>query len=173
MITVLEKAAKIKLIIFDVDGVLTDGKLYYSGASEAYKAFNVKDGLGIKLLQKINIHLAVITGRYSEALNSRMKELGVDFIFQNQSNKSIAFNELLNKLNLKADEVAYIGDDLPDLSLIIKAGLGVAVADAHAAVIEYADWITTKSGGNGAFRELADLIIHAQNKAEDIMELYQ
>lgn len=170
--TVIEKAQKIKLLICDVDGVLTDGRLFYSGRGEAHKAFNVKDGLGIKLLQSIAVPVAIITARSSSIVTKRMTELGVEHVYQNQKDKTKGYLELLETLNLEESEVAYIGDDLPDLPLIERVGLGVAVADAHAAVLEHADWVTTRKGGKGAVRELSDLIIHAQGKAEEIMGRY-
>jgi 3-deoxy-D-manno-octulosonate 8-phosphate phosphatase (KDO 8-P phosphatase) len=170
---ILEKAKKIKLLICDVDGVLTDGRLFYSGRGEAYKAFNVKDGLGIKLLQSIEVSIAIITSRNSSIVKNRMTELGIEYIYQNQKNKTLAYTELLETLNLEESEVAYIGDDLPDLPLIERVGLGVAVADAHAVILERADWITTRKAGKGAVRELADLIIHAKGKAEEVVERYR
>ncbi len=169
---ILKKAAGVKLLICDVDGVLTDGKLHYNSRGEAQKIFNVKDGLGIKLLQKIGVSIAIITGRSSKILTNRMQELGVELVFQKQQNKNEAFEKILADLSLKTNEVAYIGDDLPDLPLIRKVGLGVAVADAHAAVIENAHWVTSKKGGEGAVRELSDLIIHAKNQAKTVMELF-
>lgn len=169
---IIAKAKRIKLVIFDVDGVLTNGQLIYSDNGESLKAFNVKDGLGIKLLQKIQIKTAVITSRNSAIVTYRMQELGVEFLFQGHANKTEAYEDLIQQLGLNDENVAYIGDDLPDLPLIKKSGLGVAVADAHEMVIEAADWVTQKNGGMGAVRELADLIIASQQRTQEIMELF-
>lgn len=169
MSNVVDKAKRIKLVIMDVDGVLTNGQLTYSSTGEAHKAFNVKDGLGIKLLQKINIKTAVITSRTSIIVTNRMHELAVDFIFQGQNDKSKTYNDLLQQLQLTPEHVAYIGDDLPDLALIKQSGLGVSVADGHEAVKRAADWVTFNNGGMGAVRELADLIIAAQDRTAEVM----
>lgn len=169
---IIAKAKRIKLVIFDVDGVLTTGQLFYSETGESLKVFNVKDGLGIKLLQKIQIKTAVITSRHSEMLTNRMSELGVDFVFQGQADKKAAYVELLQELQLEDESVAYIGDDLPDLPLIKKSGLGVAVADADESVKLAADWLTSKNGGMGAVRELADFIIESQQRKQEILELF-
>lgn len=170
---IIAKAKRIKLVIFDVDGVLTTGQLFYSENGESLKVFNVRDGLGIKLLQKIQIKTAVISSRHSEMLTNRMNELGVDFIFQGQADKKIAYAELIQKLQLENENVAYIGDDLPDLPLIKQSGLGVAVADAHESVKEAANWLTSKNGGMGAVRELADFIIESQQRSQEIKELFE
>lgn len=169
---VIAKAKRIKLVIFDVDGVLTNGQLIYSDQGETLKVFNVKDGLGIKLLQKIQIKTAVITSRESAIVTKRMKELGVAWVFQGHADKKAAYAQLVQELSLLDEDVAYIGDDMPDLPLIKKAGLGVAVADAHDSVKQAADWVTQKNGGMGAVRELADLIIAAQERSKEILELF-
>lgn len=168
-----EKAAKIKLVITDVDGVLTDGKVFLDQTDNELKSFNIKDGLGIKLLMQQNIAVAVITGRQSQIVARRMAELKVTEVHQNQPDKRQCFTSLLEKFAVNAEEVAYLGDDLPDLPLIKQSGLGVTVADGHWFVQQQADWVTSSRGGEGAFRELAELILGSQNLLPDLLEGYQ
>ncbi len=167
------KAAKIKLVVTDVDGVLTDGKVLLDQTDNELKAFNIKDGLGIKLLMQQNILVAVITGRQSQIVARRMAELKVSEVHQGQPDKRACFASLLEKLALDAEAVAYLGDDLPDLPLIKTCGLGVTVADGHWFVQQQADWVTSSRGGDGAFRELAELILGSQNLLPAILEEYQ
>jgi 3-deoxy-D-manno-octulosonate 8-phosphate phosphatase (KDO 8-P phosphatase) len=163
---ILEKAKKIKLAVFDVDGVLTDGHLYFDAQNNELKVFHVQDGLGIKLLQLSGVNTAIITSRQSSITQQRMQSLGVLYIYQGQHNKQLAFNELLIQLELKEEQVAYVGDDLPDLPLIQRAGLGIAVANAHAVIKQHAVWQTTLRGGEGAAREVCELIMQAQGTLE-------
>lgn len=158
----LKKATGIKLVIFDVDGVMTDGKLYFDAKGDEQKVFYVQDGLGIKLLQQSGVKTAVISSRTSLAVKIRLENLGIAHIYQGQENKIIAFNELLKNLRLTPDQVAYVGDDLPDLPLICKAGLGIAVANAVPLVKQYAFWHTQAKGGEGAVREICEIILQAQ-----------
>ncbi len=166
------KAKPIKMVITDVDGVLSDGKVYLDQTDNELKSFNIKDGLGIKMLLKNDITVAVITGRESNIVSRRMHELGVKEVHQNQPDKRACYQSLLDKYQLKASEVAYLGDDLPDLVLIKRSGLGVAVADCHWFMLQHSDWITSSAGGQGAFRELAELILSSQNKLPDMLEGY-
>jgi 3-deoxy-D-manno-octulosonate 8-phosphate phosphatase (KDO 8-P phosphatase) len=159
---VLARAAKVRLVIFDVDGVLTDGRLYFTPDGQEFKSFHVRDGLGLKQLRRTGVETAVISGRYSPAVNLRMEGLGITHVYQGQENKLEAFEALLRLLQLSPHETAYVGDDLPDLPVFRQVGLAVAVADAHAAVREQAHWITTQPGGAGAAREVCDLIMAAQ-----------
>jgi len=165
-------AKNIKLLICDVDGVLTKGELYLDNSSQELKAFNVKDGLGLKLLQKAGVEIAIITGRNSPIVERRMAELGIEHVYQGQRDKIAAYNELLGKLGLNADEVAYIGDDLPDLPLIKRSALGIAVADAHFSTREKANWITFNDGGCGAIRDVTDMILDAKGLLDDIHRGY-
>jgi 3-deoxy-D-manno-octulosonate 8-phosphate phosphatase (KDO 8-P phosphatase) len=169
---VLEKAAKIKLLICDVDGVLSDGKVYYSNNGDEIKSFNIKDGLGIKQLINQNIQVAIITGRQSNLVERRAKELGIQFVFQGRSNKQAAYDEILGKLNIEKSQVAHIGDDLPDLPLMQQSGLGISVSDGHFFVQKNADWVTSKAGGQGAVRELADMLLFSQNKLQPSLNKY-
>lgn len=160
-----QKAAVIKLAIFDVDGVLTDGKLYFNETKEFIKVFHVHDGLGFKLLQENGVAVAVISSRESDIVKQRLEALGVRHIYQGQTEKLPAFEKLLAELNVTPNEVAYVGDDLPDIPLISRAGLGIAVANATAYVKQHADWQTKVSGGQGAAREVCEFILQAQGKA--------
>ena len=154
-----QRTQKIKLVIFDVDGVFTDGKLYYTASGETMKVFHVQDGAGIKRLLKHNIHVAIISGRQSEMVSTRMAELGIKDIYQGNEHKITHYNELKNKYDLTDADIAYVGDDLPDIPLIQQAGLGIAVANAVPKVLQQANWHTTQTGGNGAVREVCELII--------------
>ena len=166
------RAKQIQLIIFDVDGVLTDGGLYFSDDGQEFKRFNSLDGLGIKILKDNGVEPAVITARTSTTVEHRMKNLGITHFYQGQEDKVIAFNDLLDKLNLKADQVAYVGDDVIDLPVMTKVGLPIAVANAHELVKEKSCIVTEKSGGHGAVREVCDFILKAQDKFDKAMRPY-
>lgn len=165
-------AKNISLLICDVDGVLTKGEVYLDNSTLELKAFNIKDGLGFKLLQQSNIEIAIITGRNSTIVDRRMTELGITHVYQGKKNKIAAYEELLNELELQPNQVAYMGDDLPDLPLMKRSGLGIAVADAHFFVREKADWITFNDGGYGAARDVADLILDAKGLLDNIHDGY-
>jgi 3-deoxy-D-manno-octulosonate 8-phosphate phosphatase (KDO 8-P phosphatase) len=163
---VLNRAKKIKLVVFDVDGVMTDGGITIGDDGQEYKTFNVQDGLGMKLLKNSGVEMAIITGRTSNVVALRAKNLGVTHLYQGVENKLIAFNDLIKKLNLAADEVAFMGDDIVDASPMKRSGLGVTVPAAPESVKQIAQYITTKQGGKGAVRELCELIMKAQNNLE-------
>lgn len=156
------RAAKIRLVIFDVDGVLTDGKLFFDEQGREYKSFHSRDGLGINLLRKTGVEVAVISGRESRSVAQRMKNLGIERVFQGQQNKLAAFESLCRELNLSPEEIAHVGDDLLDLPIMSRVGLSIAVADAHSSILRYAHWRTLNPGGAGAAREVCDLIMEAQ-----------
>lgn len=160
----LEKAKLIRCLISDVDGVLTDGRIYVDSNNNDTKAFHVHDGMGIKLLMAAGIEIGVITTSQTLNIDLRMKQLGIQHYFKGQVNKLKAFEEIKNCLGFEDHEIAYIGDDLPDLPLIQRAGFGVAVANALPQVKEFATFVTEKKGGKGAVREVCDLILTAQNK---------
>lgn len=168
----VQKASCVKLAIFDVDGVMTDGKIYFTDQGDEYKGFHSQDGLGIKLLLKSGIEVAIITGRESKIVQRRMQELGITHIYQAQENKLIAYEHLKTALQIKDHEIAYTGDDLNDLPIIKHCGLGIAVANATPFVLRHAHWITKCSGGDGAVREVAEFILTAQNTFERVCELY-
>ena len=165
-----EKAQQVKIAVFDVDGVMTDGRLYYSSKGDELKAFNVKDGLGVKLLQRHGIKTAIITGRNSELVNRRANELGFDYLYQGREDKLTALNELLNDIDLSLKETAYMGDDLPDLPAIRHSRFGATVKDANALVLEHADWVSNKNGGEGAVREFCEFILDAQGYLQDYLK---
>lgn len=160
----LKKAGMIKLLICDVDGVLSDGKIYMGNQGEELKTFHTKDGFGIKALLHEEINIAVITGRQSKIVSDRMSALGVTHVYQGQGDKLPAFYTLMQKLNLTADQIAYIGDDVIDIPVMQQAGFSVAVADAHPLVKRAADYVTVTKGGEGAVRECCDLILQAIDK---------
>ena len=160
---VFAKASKIKLLICDIDGVFSDGRIYLGNQGEELKAFHTKDGFGIKSLVSNDIQVAVITGRHSKIVESRMQSLSVEHIYQGQENKLLAFNELKRKLMLENYEIAYIGDDSPDIPVMECVGLAVATFDAHPLVKRLADYQTNMLGGFGAVRELTDLIMLSQD----------
>ncbi|MCW9000142.1 MAG: 3-deoxy-manno-octulosonate-8-phosphatase KdsC, partial [Kangiellaceae bacterium] len=162
----------IKLLICDVDGVLSDGKVYFGSDGEELKNFNIKDGLGIKLMQRNGIEVAIITGRQSNIVDHRASELGIKHVYQGRSDKREIYQEILNKLNLVPEQVAHIGDDLPDLPLMQISGIGISVADGYSYVQQNSDWVTHNTGGNGAVRDVADLFLFAQGKLEQIQREY-
>ena len=159
------RAARIKLVVFDVDGVFTDGSLYYGAGGEELKVFNVQDGQGVKRLLRAGVAAAVISGRASDAVTRRMQDLGITHVFQGDEDKFPILEKLLKKLGIGLEQTAHVGDDLPDLPLIKQVGLGVAVANAMPAVKQAAHHVTTAHGGRGAVREVCDLILEAQGKA--------
>jgi len=162
-----EKALKIKLVIFDVDGVLTDGTLSYSAEGESIKHFNVKDGLGIKLLMSHGIDVAVISARQSLPLQRRIDDLGIQYFFPGVHNKLQAFDQLIQQLTINAEEVAYVGDDVIDIPVMKQVGLSCTVQDGYPLVKEAADWVTDAAGGAGAAREVADLILSSKMALRD------
>jgi 3-deoxy-D-manno-octulosonate 8-phosphate phosphatase (KDO 8-P phosphatase) len=168
----IEKAKKVKLLILDVDGVLTDGRLFFDNEGTEYKCFHARDGHGIKLLRQSGVEVAVISGRRSNSVALRMKSLGIEYVFQGHENKRAAFAELLNKTGVIPEEAAHVGDDVLDLPIMVSVGLSIAVNDANFAVKARADWCTSLSGGQGAVREVCDFIMQAQGNFEDILASY-
>lgn len=172
MSKLIEKAKKIRCLICDVDGVLTDGRLYFDEAGNELKAFYVQDGLGLKLLMAAGIEVAIITTSINILVDHRMKQLGIQYYFTGQVNKNHAFAQLKTALSLTNGEFAYIGDDLPDVPIIQQVGLGIAVANAMPQVKEFAFWQTKQPGGQGAVREVCDLILTAQNMQDIALTKY-
>ena len=169
---VLAKARTVKLLICDVDGVMTDGGLFFGDNGLEYKAFHSRDGLGIKMLQRSGIPLAVITARTSDVVKHRMKNLNIDLVFQGQQNKVQAFEALCQTQNLTAEQIAYVGDDLVDMPVMKRVGLSIAVADAHDLVRQHAHWITRHGGGHGAVRDVCELLMEAQGTLEEQFSVY-
>lgn len=170
---IIEAAKNIKLVLLDVDGVLTDGRLYYGNSGEELKAFDIQDGLGIKLLQKGGVKVGIITGRRSALLQRRAEELAISPLVQGREDKWLALNEMMQDLGVSLEEIAFVGDDLPDLAVIKRVGLGITPANGSHIVASQADWQTKNSGGDGAVREIAELILSAQDKLESILAAYQ
>ena len=169
---VIKRAQKIKLIIFDVDGVMTDGKILIGSQGELCKSFDAQDGLGITLLRKNGIKSAIITGRESEIVKIRAKELSIDDVFQGAKDKLIALYALKEKHNLFFDEIAYVGDDLIDIPVMKNIGLACTVLNARPEVKGIAHFISDYQGGDGAIRQIAEVILKAQNKWEMIISSY-
>ena len=161
-----KRAAQIKLLILDVDGVLTDGRLYYDGSGEVMKSFYARDGLGIRLLLEHGVDIAIITGRTSKIVETRARELGVTQVYQGRLNKL----KTLQDLNLDLSTVAFMGDDIIDLPILSRVGLAAAPKNAHPAVLEHVHFVSRYKGGGGAVRELADLILASQNKLDEILD---
>lgn len=172
MNNLIEKAKKIRCLICDVDGVLTDGLLYLDNHGNELKAFHVQDGMGLKLLMAAGIEVAVITTARNAVIDHRMQQLGITHYFKGQVDKRSAFEQLRERLGFALDEIAYIGDDLPDLPIIQRVGMGIAVANAVRQVKEFAAWVTDQHGGRGAVREVCDLLLSAQQKQDAALAGY-
>ncbi len=171
-VRITEKARQIRMLTLDVDGVLTDGRLYFTEDGQEIKTFDSQDGHGIKLLQKTGIVCAIITGRTSQLVERRARNLGITLLLQGREDKLVALKELSEQLSIPLEEMAYVGDDWPDLPAIRAAGLGVAVANAHREVRRYADFVSLATGGRGAVREVCDLILEAQGRYEEALAPY-
>ena len=164
-----KKARNIKMIISDVDGVLTDGKIIIADNGLELKAFNAQDGMGINMAQKRGIRFAIITGRISKIVEIRAKELNIEDVYQDIENKTEVLELIMDKYNLKKEEIAYIGDDLNDLSVLNKVGLPATVNNGVREVKEAADYIAAKNGGDGAVREIINFIL-ACSTADDVVK---
>jgi len=164
---ILEKARQIRLVIFDVDGVLTDGSLFLGDDGQEYKAFNSKDGFGMKMLQATGVEIGIITARTSEVVRRRMQSLSIQHVYQGQLDKLSAFETLVAKLGLSKEQVAYVGDDVIDLPVLQRVGFAITVQDAHPLAKQHAHWQTTNPGGRGAARDVCDLIMEAQGTLQE------
>ncbi len=164
---ILKKASKIKFVLTDVDGVLTDTGVYYSAKGEELKRYSIRDGMGVERLKKLlNIETGIMTKETTEIVTSRAKKLNIEELYVGVQEKEKTFDEILEKKNLKAEEVAYIGDDTIDVEIMKKSGLSACPNDATKFAKEVADVIVESSGGNGAFRDFAELIIEVQQKSK-------
>jgi 3-deoxy-D-manno-octulosonate 8-phosphate phosphatase (KDO 8-P phosphatase) len=168
----IEKIKQLKLLILDVDGVLTDGRLFFDQQGNEYKCFHARDGHGLKLLKQTGVEIAVISGRSSATVALRMKNLGIEHVYQGHENKRMAFQEILQNLQLSPNQVAHVGDDLLDLPIMTQVGFAIAVQDANFAVKQYADWCTQTLGGQGAVREVCDLIMQVQGSFDKVLQGY-
>lgn len=168
----LQAAQKIKLLILDVDGVLTDGSIILDDTGNELKAFHVRDGHGIKMLMRAGVHVALVTGRYSKVVGRRAQELGIREIFQRCFDKRVAYRELAEKYSLLDSEIAYVGDDIVDIPVLKRSGFPVTVADAEIEVRKCARMVTKKAGGRGAVREVCDLLLKARGLWKGIIHEY-
>ena len=166
------KAKQIKLLLLDVDGVLTDGSIIYDEQGREVKVFNVRDGAMVKWLKRVGIEVAILTGRKSKALERRAEELGVEILIQDAKDKLFAFQSLLEKTGFKPKEIAYLGDDWHDLPVLKRVGLSACPKDAVKEIKEQVDYVCVAGGGKGAVRELGELILKAQGKWEEIIKKY-
>jgi 3-deoxy-D-manno-octulosonate 8-phosphate phosphatase (KDO 8-P phosphatase) len=167
-----EKAKAVKLVIFDVDGVLTDGGLFLGDDGQEYKAFHSRDGHGMKMLQFTGVVIGIITGRTSEVVRLRMESLGIEYVYQGKQEKLPAYEELRDKLGLADEQIAYVGDDVVDLPIMRRVGLSIAVQDAHPFVLQHAHWQTPHAGGRGAARDVCEMIMQAQGTLQSSLEHY-
>lgn len=168
----LERALRVKLLLLDVDGVLTDGRIVYDSRGRDSKFFDVHDGLGVYLLKKAGIPTILITAKGSRAIKPRARDMQVDAVFENISPKTAVLDKILKKYNLKEDQICFMGDDLVDLCLMKKVGFSIAVFNACWEIKEKAAYVTLREGGRGAVREVAELILKAQDKWQGLVGLY-
>ncbi len=167
-----EKLKNIKLLLLDVDGVLTDGKIVYTDSGEQIKAFDVKDGHGLKLLMRSGAEVVLITGRESKVVLHRARDLGIQEVYQKVTNKIEIYEKILKEKNLEDIHVGFVGDDLIDIPVLKRVGFSAAVEDAIPEVKEIVDYVTSKKGGEGAVREVCELLLKSQNKWEELTERY-
>lgn len=168
-LTAAERASRVKLMIFDVDGVLTDGSLMFTAEGDRMKSFNSMDGHGLKLLRESGIETALITGRRSGIVEARAQELRIAHVHQGAADKTVAFAELLRATGVTPEQCGYMGDDWPDLGVMTKCGFAAAPANAHPEVIARAHWVSEARGGHGAAREVCDAILRAQHRYEALL----
>lgn len=167
-----QKMAGIKLLLLDVDGILTDGRIIYDNQGNELKAFDVKDGHGLKMVQRAGIKTGIITGRKSEVVKCRAQELGFDILYQGALNKLEPYLEILKEHGLTNEQVAYVGDDVVDLPVLRRVGFSATVADAVDDVLPLVDYVTKRSGGRGAVREICDMLIRANGQWDTLTSRY-
>ena len=168
----LQKLKEIQMLLLDVDGVLTDGSIIYSDEGSETKVFNVKDGFGLKLAMQAGIKVGLVTGRTSKALHHRCRDLGIAYVYDGVQHKAQLLDQIVLKTGASADKMAFIGDDLPDIPIMRRVGLSIAVADAHERVRRHADWTTSAPGGRGAVREVCDALLKACGKWDQLMDKF-
>ncbi|MDH5649437.1 MAG: 3-deoxy-manno-octulosonate-8-phosphatase KdsC [Gammaproteobacteria bacterium] len=169
---ILALARKIKLVLFDVDGVLTDGSLFIGDDGQEYKAFNSRDGHGMKMLQKCGVAIGIITGRTSKVVEHRVNDLGIKHVYQGCADKLPVYTNLIHELKIDPEETAFVGDDVVDLPIMLRTGLAITVHDGHYLVRQHAHWATTACGGRGAAREVCEMIMYAQDKLSAELQNY-
>ncbi|BCA79545.1 HAD-IIIA family hydrolase [Desulfuromonas sp. AOP6] len=167
-----ERIAKIRLLLLDVDGILTDGRIVYDHDGVESKMFDVKDGHGLKLLQRAGIRVGIITGRSSEVVALRARELGIDIVYQGAKEKIVPYREILENLGLKDEEVAYMGDDLVDLPVLTRVGFSATVVDAVEDIKPYVHYVTRQKGGRSAVREVCDLLLKEGGRWHEVTGRY-
>jgi 3-deoxy-D-manno-octulosonate 8-phosphate phosphatase (KDO 8-P phosphatase) len=172
MSAAIEKAKAIRLLILDVDGVLTSGVIYYGSDGREMKGFHIHDGLGIKLLQKTGVIVAIISGKNSEAVSRRIKDLNIRHFYLGQEDKLPAYEDLKQRLKIQDHEIAYMGDDLPDLPLLRRAGLAITVPQAPETIKQHVDYITKLKAGKGAVREACEFIMETQDHYQSVIQSY-
>lgn len=172
MTQILKTAQAIKLLLLDVDGVLTDGKLYFDNSGNELKAFHTQDGHGIKLLQKTGVLVGIITGRTSQLVERRARDLGVEILIQGREDKFAALQEILQTHAIPMEHIAFMGDDHPDLTCMVKVGLAMTTANANPDVIAHAHWQSSRNGGEGAVREACDFLMKAQGTHQALLNHY-
>jgi 3-deoxy-D-manno-octulosonate 8-phosphate phosphatase (KDO 8-P phosphatase) len=172
MIDVMEKARDIDLVIFDVDGVLTDGSLFLGDDGQEYKAFHSRDGHGMVMLMRTGVKIGIITGRTSDVVRIRMESLGIHHVFQGHRDKLPPYRQLKTELNLDDRQIAFVGDDVVDLPILQRVGLAIAVQDAHPLVKQHTHWQTAHGGGRGAARDVCEMIMEAQGHLQGLMDGY-
>ncbi len=166
----VERAAQVRALVLDVDGVMTDGRLYFDNQGNELKAFCTRDGLGLRALQGQGLQIALITGRQSRIVAERAANLRIEHVFQGRNDKLAALQEFLAHTGLDLAEVCYAGDDWIDIPVLMRVGLAVTVADSDAVVRQHAHWITPRAGGNGAVRDICDLILAAQGRDQAVLD---
>ena len=169
---VIEKAKNIRIVIFDVDGVLTDGTLYFTDSGEEIKAFNSRDGHGMKMLKASGVELAIITARESRSVKLRAENLNITLLYQGEKNKLKVFESLVTKLKLDMSSCAYVGDDLIDLPVMTRCGLSICVPSSPILVKKHAHYVTNSEGGQGAVREVCEMIMRSQGTLDEQLEKY-
>ncbi len=169
---VLNRARKIRLVLFDVDGILTDGRLFFSDNGDEGKSFHARDGLGINLLQQTGVAVGIITARQSSLVAHRANDLNIQHLFQGCKEKFPAYLALCKDLGLASDEVAFVGDDVVDLPIMLDVGLAVTVPQGHKLVKEHAHWTTHNEGGNGAARDVCELLMSSQDTYDKVMQQF-
>lgn len=168
----MEKLKRIQLLLLDVDGVLTDGSIFYKDDGREIKVFNARDGFGIKLVIQAGITVGIVTGRSSAALRHRCENLGIQYLYDGVENKAGMLDKIATQTGIDAEQAAFVGDDLPDLPLMRRTGLSIAVADAHEIVRQKADWTTRAPGGSGAVREVCEALLKAKGLWDQIVGRY-
>ncbi len=167
-----QKLRAVRMLVLDVDGVLTDGRLILGDDGQEYKAFHSRDGHGLRMLQQTGVQIALLTGRRSEVVVRRAADLGINYVIQGRRDKRIAFEELLVNSKMTAETVAFAGDDILDLPVMRHCGVGIAVADASPLVLDLADWTTQLKGGRGAVREICERIMRVQGTLDAMLSPY-